>query len=238
MLVSGADQSSNFLKQIIERDIVEDTHGGRVITRFPPEPNGYLHIGHAKAICINFGLAQTYGGTCHLRFDDTNPAKEDTEYVEAIQRDIRWLGFDWGDKLFFASDSFEDMYQLAEGLVRDGKAYVDHLTEAEIRDYRGTVTEPATPSPHRERPIEENLDLFERMKAGEFPDGTRVLRAKIDMSSRSSPLINDMSRGSCMVGQPRARPSLSNLALSSKPTISSRWLKERSIKRFIGSSLS
>ncbi len=182
MLVSGADQSSNFLKQIIERDIVEDTHGGRVITRFPPEPNGYLHIGHAKAICINFGLAQTYGGTCHLRFDDTNPAKEDTEYVEAIQRDIRWLGFDWGDKLFFASDSFEDMYQLAEGLVRDGKAYVDHLTEAEIRDYRGTVTEPATPSPHRERPIEENLDLFRRMRAGEFPDGHCVLRARGDLS--------------------------------------------------------
>jgi len=180
--VSGAEQSSNFLKQIIERDLADGTHGGRVVTRFPPEPNGYLHIGHAKAICIDFGLAQEYGGVCHLRFDDTNPAKEETEYVRAIQRDIRWLGFDWGDKLFFASDFFGRMYQLAEGLVRDGKAYVDHLTEAQIREYRGTVTEPATPSPHRDRTVAENLDLFNRMRAGEFPDGHCVLRAKGDLA--------------------------------------------------------
>jgi glutaminyl-tRNA synthetase len=179
--VSGAEQSSNFLKQIIERDLAEGTHGGRVVTRFPPEPNGYLHIGHAKAVCIGFGLAQEYGGVCHLRFDDTNPAKEETEYVQAIQRDIRWLGFDWGDKLFFASDCFGRMYALAEGLVQDGKAYVDHLTETQIREHRGSVTEPATPSPHRDRSVAENLDLLRRMKAGEFADGHCVLRAKGDL---------------------------------------------------------
>ena len=180
--MGGAEQSSNFLKQIIERDLADGSTGGRVVTRFPPEPNGYLHIGHAKAICMDFGLALEYGGTCHLRFDDTNPAKEETEYVDGIQADIRWLGFDWGDKLFFASDFFDDMYRLAEGLISDGLAYVDHLTEAEIREHRGTVTEPAIPSPYRDRSVAENLDLFRRMKAGEFPDGHCVLRARGDLA--------------------------------------------------------
>ncbi len=180
--MSSSEQATNFLKQVIEQDNAAGTYGGRVVTRFPPEPNGYLHIGHAKAICVDFGLAEEYGGVCHLRFDDTNPTKEETEYVEGIQRDIRWLGFDWGDKLFFASDFFEDMYQLAEGLVRDGKAYVDHLTEAEIREYRGTVTEPARPSPDRDRSVEENLALLRGMRAGEFEDGHCVLRAKGDLA--------------------------------------------------------
>jgi len=157
--------------------------GGRVVTRFPPEPNGYLHIGHAKAISIDFGLAQEFGGTCHLRFDDTNPAKEEVEYVDAIQDDVRWLGYDWGRHLYFASDYFERLYQWAEELIRRGLAYVDDLSAEEIRRYRGTLTEPGRNSPYRDRSVEENLDLFRRMRAGEFPDGTRVLRAKIDMAS-------------------------------------------------------
>ena len=156
---------------------------GRVVTRFPPEPNGYLHIGHAKAISIDFGLAQEFGGPCHLRFDDTNPAKEEVEYVEAIQEDIHWLGYDWGPHLYFASDYFEQLYQWAEELIRRGRAYVDDLSAEEIRRYRGTLTEPGRNSPYRDRTVAENLDLFRRMRAGEFPDGARVLRAKIDMAS-------------------------------------------------------
>ena len=152
-------------------------------TRFPPEPNGYLHIGHAKSICLNFGVAAEFGGLCNLRFDDTNPAKEDVEYVDSIQEDVRWLGFDWGDRMFYASDYFEQMYAFAEQLIRDGKAYVDSLTADEIREYRGTLTEPGRNSPYRDRPADENLDLFRRMRAGEFPDGAHVLRAKIDMAS-------------------------------------------------------
>ena len=153
------------------------------MTRFPPEPNGYLHIGHAKSICLNFGIAEQYRGRCNLRFDDTNPEKEDVEYVDSIAADVEWLGFSYGDAALFAADYFEEMYELAELLVTKGEAYVDHLTEEEIREYRGTLSEPARPSPYRDRSVEENLDLFRRMRAGEFPDGTCVLRAKIDLSA-------------------------------------------------------
>ncbi len=174
---------SNFIKEIIDEDLRTNRFGGRVHTRFPPEPNGYLHIGHAKSICLNFGLAEEYGGLCNLRFDDTNPTKEDVEYVESIIEDVRWLGFDWGDRLFYASDYFEQLYEYAEQLIKLGKAYVCDLTPDEIRDYRGTLTEPGRESPYRNRSVEENLDLFRRMRAGEFEDGARTLRAKIDMAS-------------------------------------------------------
>ncbi len=176
-------KSLDFIRAIIEEDLGSGKYGGRVATRFPPEPNGYLHIGHAKSICLNFGAAEEYAGTCNLRFDDTNPAKEDTEYVESIMRDVRWLGFDWGDRLFYASDYFQQLYDYAVGLIKKGKAYVDSLSADEIREYRGTLSEPGRESPHRERLAEENLDLFERMKNGEFEEGAHVLRAKIDMSS-------------------------------------------------------
>ncbi|MEJ5348889.1 MAG: glutamine--tRNA ligase/YqeY domain fusion protein [Desulfosoma sp.] len=174
---------SNFIKEIIEEDLRTGKYGGRVHTRFPPEPNGYLHIGHAKSICLNFGLALEYKGLCNLRFDDTNPAKEDVEYVESIQEDVRWLGFDWGDRLYYASDYFEQLYEYAVQLIRLGKAYVDSLSTEEIRQYRGTLTEPGKNSPYRNRSVEENLDLFQRMRAGEFDEGQHVLRAKIDMAS-------------------------------------------------------
>ena len=173
----------NFIRDIIEKDIKEGKHGGRVHTRFPPEPNGYLHIGHAKSICLNFGLAAEYGGLCNLRFDDTNPSKEEVEYVDSIMEDVRWLGFDWEDRLFYASDYFEKLYEYALQLIKKGKAYVCDLSADEIREYRGTLTEPGRNSPYRDRSVEENLDLFERMRKGEFPDGSRTLRAKIDMSS-------------------------------------------------------
>lgn len=173
----------DFIRTIVNKDLSTDKYGGRVHTRFPPEPNGYLHIGHAKAICLDFGIAAEYGGKCNLRFDDTNPTTEETEYVEAIQEDVRWLGFDWEDRLFYASDYFEQLYQFAVKLVKKGKAYVCDLSEDEIRQYRGTVMNPGTPSPHRPRSVEENLDLLERMRAGEFSDGSRVLRANIDMAS-------------------------------------------------------
>jgi glutaminyl-tRNA synthetase len=175
---------SDFIREIVVRDLKAGRHGGRVVTRFPPEPNGYLHIGHAKSICLNFGIArENPGGICHLRFDDTNPSTESLEYVEAIKSDVRWLGFDWGDRLFHASDYFERLYQLAVDLIKRDKAYVDSLTADEIRAYRGTFTEPGKDSPYRTRSVEENLDLFARMRAGEFPDGAHVLRAKIDMAS-------------------------------------------------------
>ncbi|MGA9115652.1 MAG: glutamine--tRNA ligase/YqeY domain fusion protein [Bacteroidota bacterium] len=173
----------HFIREIIEEDMRTGRCGGLVHTRFPPEPNGYLHIGHAKSICLNFGLARDYGGLCNLRFDDTNPVKEELEYVRSIQRDVRWLGFDWGDRLMYASDYFGRLYELAEGLTRKGKAYVCDLTADEIREYRGTLTTPGRNSPFRERSASENVDLFRRMRAGEFPDGSRTLRAKIDMSS-------------------------------------------------------
>lgn len=175
-------ERSDFIRDIVAADLSE----GRVdsvVTRFPPEPNGYLHIGHAKSICLNFGIASEFGGRCHLRFDDTNPVKEEQEYIDAIEADVRWLGFDWGEHLYFASDYFEQLFEWATHLIREGKAYVDDLTAEEIREYRGTLTEPGKDSPHRTRSAEENLDLFARMRAGEFPDGSRVLRAKIDMAS-------------------------------------------------------
>jgi glutaminyl-tRNA synthetase len=176
------DTNLDFIREIVTADIAS----GKIeapVTRFPPEPNGYLHIGHAKSICINFGIAQEFGGRCHLRFDDTNPTKEEQEYIDSIQEDVRWLGFDWGPHLYYASDYFEQLYEWAEHLVRQGKAYVDDLSADETREYRGTLTEPGRESPYRNRPVEENLDLFRRMRAGEFPDGARVLRAKIDMAS-------------------------------------------------------
>lgn len=174
---------TNFIKEIIIEDLKNNKYGGRVHTRFPPEPNGYLHIGHAKSICLNFGLAIEFGGLCNLRFDDTNPTKEEVEYVESIKRDVKWLGFDWGNRLFHASDYFDQMYQYALQLIRDGKAYVCDLSPQELKDYRGTLTEPGKESPYRNRSVEENLNLFERMKAGEFEEGSRTLRAKIDMKS-------------------------------------------------------
>ncbi len=178
----GSRTSLNFIHKIIEDDLASGKHD-HVQTRFPPEPNGYLHIGHAKAICVNFGTAEKYGGVYNLRFDDTNPTREDVEYVDSIQEDIRWLGFDWGDRLFYASDYFEQLYEYAVQLTRDGKAYVDSLSAEEIRKHRGTLTEPGQESPYRGRSVEENLDLFERMRKGEFDEGQHVLRAKIDMSS-------------------------------------------------------
>lgn len=174
---------TDFIRDIIEEDLRTGKYGGRVHTRFPPEPNGYLHIGHAKSICLNFGIAADYGGLCNLRFDDTNPTKEEAEYVESIKEDVRWLGFDWEDREFYASDYFEQLYEYAVQLIRKGKAYVCDLSAEEIREYRGTLTKPGRDSPYRNRSVAENLDLFERMRAGEFEEGSRVLRAKIDMAS-------------------------------------------------------
>lgn len=173
----------NFIQNIIDEDLRQNKEIKRIHTRFPPEPNGYLHIGHAKSICLNFGIAQEYGGLCNLRYDDTNPSKEDLEYVDSIERDVKWLGFDWDDRKFYASDYFEKMYECAEELIKAGKAFVCDLSAEEVREYRGTLKEPGKNSPYRERTIEENLDLFRRMRAGEFPDGSRTLRAKIDMAS-------------------------------------------------------
>ncbi|MCX6582556.1 MAG: glutamine--tRNA ligase/YqeY domain fusion protein [Candidatus Aminicenantes bacterium] len=175
--------SANFIKTIIEKDLQENKNNSRVHTRFPPEPNGYLHIGHAKSICLNFGLAKEYNGLCNLRFDDTNPTKEEEEYVQSIKEDIRWLGFDWGDREYYASNYFEQLYQYAVRLIEAGKAYICDLTPDETRQYRGTLTQPGKESPFRNRTVEENLDLLGRMRAGEFPDGARTLRAKIDMAS-------------------------------------------------------
>ena len=177
-----AAPSTNFIKNIIEEDNRTDRWGGRVVTRFPPEPNGYLHIGHAKSICLNFGLAAQFGGRCHLRFDDTNPVKEEQEYIDSIIDNVRWLGFDWGEHLHYASDYFDQLHQYAVQLITDGKAYVDELSSEEIRAHRGTLTAPGKDSPWRDRSVEENLDLFTRMAAGEFADGSKVLRAKIDMA--------------------------------------------------------
>src|SRR6266496_3172308 len=174
---------SNFVRDTIIDDLKTDKYGGRVHTRFPPEPNGYLHIGHAKSINLNFGLAAEFGGKCNLRFDDTNPSKEETEYVDSIIEDVRWLGGDWEDRLFYASDYFGQLYEWAVQLTKAGKAFVCDLTAEQMREYRGTLTEPGRESPYRNRSVEENLQLFERMRAGEFPDGSRVLRARIDMAS-------------------------------------------------------
>jgi glutaminyl-tRNA synthetase len=173
----------DFIRDIVHQDLSKNKNGGRVQTRFPPEPNGYLHIGHARAIWIDFGIAKEFGGKCNLRFDDTNPVKEEQEFIDGIIRDVRWLGYDWDDRLYYASSYFEQMYKYSLQLIEAGKAYVDDLTAEQIREYRGTLTEPGKPSPYRDRPVAENLDLFKRMRAGEFPDGARVLRAKIDMAS-------------------------------------------------------
>ncbi|MCD4681982.1 MAG: glutamine--tRNA ligase/YqeY domain fusion protein, partial [Bacteroidales bacterium] len=182
-LKSGETKSLNFLETIIEEDIKNGKHGGNVHTRFPPEPNGYLHIGHAKSICLNFGLAEKYNGKCNLRFDDTNPTKEEKEYVNSIMEDVRWLGFDWEDRLYYASDYFDRLYEWAVKLIREGKAYVDDQPSELISEQRGVPTRPGINSPYRNRSVEENMDLFEKMKNGEFPDGTRVLRGKVDMAS-------------------------------------------------------
>lgn len=181
--VTEATKGLNFVEQLVAEDLKAGKNGGRLNTRFPPEPNGYLHIGHAKAICMDFGVAEKFGGTCNLRFDDTNPTKEDTEYVDAIREDIHWLGFDWGDREYYASDYFPKLYDLAIRLIKEGKAYVDDQTSEEIAAQKGTPTTPGTDSPYRNRSVEENLDLFQRMNAGEFDEGARVLRAKIDMAS-------------------------------------------------------
>ena len=178
-----SSKPSDFIREIIKEDLKNNKYEGRVHTRFPPEPNGYLHIGHAKSICLNFGIAAEFKGLCNLRFDDTNPTKEEVEYVESIKEDVRWLGFDWDDRLYYASDYFEQLYQCAVQLIKDGNAYVCDLSAEEIREYRGTLTQPGRESPFRNRSVEENLDLFERMKAGEFAEGSRTLRAKIDMAS-------------------------------------------------------
>jgi glutaminyl-tRNA synthetase len=180
---ADSEPATNFIKHIIDEDLETGRYDGRVHTRFPPEPNGYLHIGHAKSICLNFGLAQEYKGLCNLRYDDTDPSKEEIEYVESIKQDVRWLGFNWADQEHYASDYFEQLFEYAVQLIKAGKAYVDSLSADEIREYRGTLTRPGKNSPYRERSIEENLDLFERMRAGEFKDGEHVLRAKIDMAS-------------------------------------------------------
>src|SRR5256712_808915 len=199
---------SNFIREIVEEHLRTGRFGGKVVTRFPPEPNGYLHIGHAKAICIDFGLARDYGGRCHLRFDDTNPTKESQEYVDAIMNDVRWLGFDWGEHLHHASDYFEQLYEWAEDLIRAGLAYVDDQSQDEMRARRGTLTEPGQNSPYRERTVEENLALFRRMRAGEFPNGARVLRAKIDMASGNINLRD---------------PVLYRILHASHPRTGSRW---------------
>src|SRR6266581_6820490 len=177
----AAEVGRDFIRDIVQADLDARRHS-RIVTRFPPEPNGYLHIGHAKSIALNFGIAQEFSGRCHLRFDDTNPTKEEQEYIDAIQEDVRWLGYSWADHLYYASDYFERLYGWAEELIRAGKAYVDDQTQEQMRLTRGTLTEPGQNSPFRERSVEENLDLFRRMRAGEFPNGARVLRAKIDMT--------------------------------------------------------
>ncbi|MCB2101784.1 MAG: glutamine--tRNA ligase, partial [Rhodobacterales bacterium] len=182
MGVHADEAPKDFIRDVIRADLASGRHAG-IVTRFPPEPNGYLHIGHAKSICLNFGVAQEFGGRCNLRFDDTNPIKEEQEYIESIQDDVRWLGFDWGETALYASDYFDTLYGYAETLIRDGKAYVCDLTAEQMREYRGTLTQPGRNSPYRDRPVDENLDLFRRMKAGEFADGSRVLRARIDMAA-------------------------------------------------------
>ena len=178
----AAETGQDFIRDIVQADLDSGKHR-QIVTRFPPEPNGYLHLGHAKSIALNFGIAQEFSGHCHLRFDDTNPTREEQEYIDSIQADVRWLGYDWGSDLFYASDYFDRLYDWAETLIRNGHAYVDDQSQADIRIRRGTLTEPGQNSPFRERSVEENLDLFRRMKAGEFPNGARVLRAKIDMAS-------------------------------------------------------
>jgi len=217
--------SSNFLRQIIAEDLRTRKYGGRVVTRFPPEPNGYLHIGHAKSICLNFGLAAENAGVCHLRFDDTNPVKEDVEYEESIKDAVHWLGYDWGPHLYHASDYFERLYEFARHFIKAGLAYVDSSNPEEMRRLRGTLTEPGRPSIYRERSIEENLDLFRRMKEGEFPDGAQVLRLNIDLAS---PNINlrDLLTDFLKAGITLAPPPRSSSILSRSVAT---WARARSI---------
>ena len=181
--MSEENKVLNFIEEIVEDDIRNNRHGGRILTRFPPEPNGYLHIGHAKSICLNFGLSMKYGGKTNLRFDDTNPVTEEVEYIESIKDDIKWLGFDWGNREFFASDYFQQIFNFAVNLIKQGKAYVDDLSSEEIANLKGSPTIAGTPSPHRDRTVEENLTLFEEMRQGKFKEGEKVLRAKIDLAS-------------------------------------------------------
>ena len=209
----------DFIRDIVQADLDAGRHK-TVVTRFPPEPNGYLHIGHAKSICLNFGVAEEFGGRCHLRFDDTNPTKEEQEYIDAIKRDVRWLGFDWGEHLYHASDYFEQLYEWAEHLIRAGKAYVDDQSQDEMRASRGTLTEPGKNSPFRDRAVEENLDLFRRMRAGEFPNGARVLRAKIDMASGNINLRDPVLYRILHASHPRTGThveDLSELRLRARP---------------------
>ena len=203
MTTNNSESSHDFIRDIINDDLRTNKYDGRVHTRFPPEPNGYLHIGHAKSICLNFGIAADFNGLCNLRFDDTNPIKEEQEYIDSIIEDVHWLGFDWEGRLYYASDYFEQMYQYAVQLIEAGKAYVDELSAGEIRDYRGTLTKPGKQSPYRGRSTEENLDLFRRMRAGEFPDGSRVLRAKIDMASRNLNMRDPVMYRILHAGHPR-----------------------------------
>ena len=181
--MSETKAPSNFIRQIIDRDLAEGKNDGKVVTRFPPEPNGYLHIGHAKSICLNFGIAESYGGSCNLRFDDTNPEKEEDEYIQSIKQDVQWLGYQWSGQERFASNYFDQLYDLAVGLIQKGLAYVDSLSPSEIAEYRGNFTTPGKPSPYRERSVEENLTLFEQMRDNKLEEGEAVLRAKIDMQS-------------------------------------------------------
>ncbi len=231
------ERQLNFLEEIIERDLAEGRCDA-IQTRFPPEPNGYLHIGHAKSICINFGLAKKYGGKTNLRFDDTNPVKEDTEYVDSIQEDIHWLGFDWANK-YYASDYFEQLYDWACLLIQKGLAYVDDQTLEEMRANRGTVTTPGTDSPYRNRSVEENLDLFRRMRAGEFPDGSKVLRAKIDMapSCTASSMPTTTARATSGASTPcTTTPTARATVLNISPTVSARWSSISTARSTTGSS--
>ena len=235
------EAGQDFIRDIIRADLAAGRHKS-VITRFPPEPNGYLHIGHAKSICLNFGMAEEFGGHCNLRFDDTNPTKEEQEYIDAIMRDVRWLGFDWGEHLYHASDYFEQLYAWAEHLIRAGKAYVDDQTQEEMRLTRGTLTEAGTESPYRNRSVEENLDLFRRMRAGEFPNGARVLRAKIDMGSGNINLRDPVLYRILHAAHPRTgragastRATISPTA-SPMPSRASRIRSVRSNSRIIGRS--
>ena len=232
----------DFIRDIVADDLAAGRHKS-VVTRFPPEPNGYLHIGHAKSICLNFGIAQEFGGRCHLRFDDTNPTKEEQEYIDAIEADVRWLGFDWGEHLYHASDYFERLYGWAEELIRAGKAYVDDQSQEEMRAARGTLTEPGKNSPFRERSVEENLDLFRRMRAGEFPNGARVLRAKIDMASgninlRDPVLYRILHATHPRTGDGRGRSIRATTTRTASPTRSraSRIRSARSNSRITGRS--
>ena len=241
---NAAEKQLNFLEEIIESGLKDGTYTS-IQTRFPPEPNGYLHIGHAKSICINFGLAKKYGGKTNLRFDDTNPVKEDTEYVDSIQEDIHWLGFDWAEK-HYASDYFEQLYEWAELLIQKGLAYVDDQTLDQIREGRGTVTTPGKNSPYRDRSVEENLDLFRRMRAGEFPDGAKVLRAKIDMAHPNmmfrDPIMYRILTTARATSGASTRctitPTVRATPSSISPTVSVRWSSTSTVRCMTGSSSS